>query len=117
MTCWNDWVARFISNGATLGVGQDRSRPKFDAMSIWIDGQSSRTTAFGKRRRSDFSFAKVTAKRPQYMAPLKLWPRVDLWDCSIRWLAQRSELIGLVFIDQWIDYLAELAFKDLRKLI
>ena len=74
-------------------------------------------SAFGKRRRSDFSFAKVIAERPQYMGPLKLWPRVDLWDCSTRWFAQRSELIGLVFIDQWIDYLAELAFKDLRKLI
>ena len=47
MTCWNDWVARFISKGAILGLGQDRSRPKFDAVSIWIDGQSSRTTAYG----------------------------------------------------------------------
>ncbi len=48
--CWSSWVARFLSKGATLGLGQDRSRPKFDAESIWIDGQSSRMTASGRKR-------------------------------------------------------------------
>ncbi len=42
---------------------------------------------------------------------------VSCRDRSIQRLAQRSELVGLVFVDEWIDNLAKFAFKDLRKLI